>query len=96
MYSGGREMDGFIGDREGALTEAGASWCSAIIEFENELGATSSDKYFQGQGYYGLVSTRNHLRPARLCSSFPAFLIEIQGPYLRYMEASIVVGDVIE
>ena len=75
---------GFIGDRIGAQQAGGgAAWCSAIVEFENELGSTSSDKYFQGQAYYGLVCAGNCQAVARLYSSFPTFLIEIQGPYLQ-------------
>ena len=69
-------MGGFIGDRIGAQRpDQGAAWCSAIVEFENELGSTSSDKYFQGQGYYGLICAGNCQVVARLCSSFPTFLI---------------------
>ena len=54
----------------------------AIFEYANELGSTKSDKYFQGQSYYGyliLDSRMQHVRPG----STPCFLVEIQGPHLR-------------
>lgn len=75
-------MDGFIGSRDEVEP---VSWSSTIIEFENELGATSCDKYFQGQAYYAHICASNASSAARLCSSFPSFLVEIQGPYLRWV-----------
>ena len=80
--SGNLELDGFVGGRD---TAGAVSWCSAVIEYENELGASSPcDKYFRGQAYYARICTGNATSAARRRSSFPTFLIEIQGPYLRW------------
>jgi len=79
--AGGRTMDGFIGDRSGSTQ--GVSWCAAIIVYENELGATNTDKYFQGQCHYAQMCVGNQGAAARLTSCFPTLLAEWQGPFLR-------------
>ena len=71
--------DGFIGSGPKPPFE----WCSAIFEFENELGATSSDKYFQGQAYYAYICQGSYRKSAMSRTCFPCLLLEIQGPHLR-------------
>lgn len=71
--------DAFIGDRRKRLPYA-------IFEFENELGSTHTDKFFQGQGCYAQIiqDTRSHQhRPGCL----PCFLLELRGPVMRYVLA---------
>jgi len=76
--AGGFVTDGFIGNRERPCSS-----CIAIIMFENELGATQCDKYFQGQNYYARLCLDNEDVPARLMGCFRSLLLELQGPYMR-------------
>ena len=64
--------------------------CYAIIEYGNELGSTSMDKYFQGQSYYARMCNGNADLVARQHSCFPSFLVEIEGPYMRSVLACCV------
>lgn len=67
--------DGFIGDMFRRLP-------FAVFAHANELGSTRTDKYLEGQSYYGSIIAdpcNQHDRPG----STPCFLVEIQGSHLR-------------
>ncbi|KAK9809063.1 hypothetical protein WJX72_008776 [[Myrmecia] bisecta] len=74
------KCDGFIGSRDLAI---------AILECENELGATQSDKYAQGQTYYARFWLARQDGMIYCSSCCPSFLVEFQGPCCRISGMSL-------
>jgi hypothetical protein len=71
-------VDGLVGSRKEPM-----GWCAALFEYENELGSTRADKYFQGMNYYGRVCIGNKECAARTHSCFPCLLVEMRGCFIR-------------
>ena len=76
----GYEVDGYIGRCTGFPVYS-------ILEFENELGSTSVDKYFHGQRCYAEfcdIARSNTCDSAIFTScNCPAFLVEFRGAQMR-------------
>lgn len=76
-------MDGYIGQRYVSADQL--QWAALIVEFENEVGATGTNKVAQGACYFGRLASQNPNVRARRLSCFPCFLLEVLGPYIRWV-----------
>ena len=67
--------NGFVGNRMRRLPYA-------IFEYENELGSTSIDQFFQGQSCHGKIHADSRSQKDRPGCT-PCFLVEVCGPTMR-------------